>query len=471
MNEIQNKKNICTCGNTNHRPGARYCTNCGGLIPPQEKEVPVNITSRIIAKKTCPLRPTEKIVGTNLISLPFFVTSSGYYWHYRFDFHAQKNQLPQLNLPAIDQGEIIGIIANESMDPWALICWNYLIILFNAFTTERVVVWQKAKGKNQICFRLPTVMTFDTQGKSGPLFRVFMIIKTMVKTSERYITHVSDFCLQVGQHQDRWDFRVNPVSNWPKLEAQRVLMVSAPIMNQKRSFVAVYLSNVHKEKGRQFLVLSFNDRLKGYDKKNVIRYGIRGMPNKRFKMIPQKAYFQCQFQSDVFVWLQVQDESGNHFFEIYELRELTQKNQPAYVMISWGTFEWYLGATSPLAVIQNETDEKFLAFLDNDDMIQIINDTGKALQFPFSPSPLDRLTPFIICNNTIWAVEKEYRHVKKFWISELLAHDTAIDLETTDDDIGNICSELVLSCGNIYYLRKDINDNNQHSKIRLECIQ
>jgi len=231
----------CKCGKNIHRPGSRYCSQCGNFLD-LKNDNPENCETKIIGKFEFKFSSHDQIKGIELASTPFFVTPSGYYFHYAYNpENFNINTLPLLH-DKKNKGFFLGLKTNDEICPWVLVTWTNLVLLYNGFEKKSYVVWE-AKNDSNECLRLPCVAEIGEKGTIGSYLRIFLVIK------ENNILTIKSYNLRLssdGQY-NRWNWSIEQIDTWPQFKYDNTMIITEPVYNKILKLLKKYpicISNI-----------------------------------------------------------------------------------------------------------------------------------------------------------------------------------------------------------------------------------
>jgi hypothetical protein len=450
---------ICPCGKKFHYPGSRYCVQCGKRLNIPKYTPPRETSFHIADMVEGPGNSNERIMGAELASSPFFVSSSGFCWHFGRD----TTQL----FPEIEKGPLLGIVSWDEFSPWGLLTWSKLVVLYNGFSGKSYVVWECNRNNDEECFRLPGVAVVGKPGCTGPFIRILLVLR---KGGE---IHFIPYDLILKKRQEGvCEWYIEPKPGLKPLPYDQALIVTAPYAFGSDTELSQLVVFRNERGGLSAPVLEFNPRAETNDKQIRVVSSLH-LPFQNIKMLSSGSFCQCNLGKSVFFWGCKTSPYGDRI-ELLELRESYGDLPTRYNLWYWSQ-DYGLAQPGPMTPLINSMGEVCMAFLDDNDCLSGIRQRGESLrhQGAFNPAKIDRLFQFASSENSLWGVERNRNALLRYDIKYNNIIEYRIENAEGDQSaaLGDICSPPVLAMGKVFYLRKVSISHDNKRRLRLEYVQ
>jgi len=456
-----NYKLKCQCGHRN-RGGSRYCVCCGKALDLIKWGPPKNNFAQKIIELQLPVKDRERILGAEVASNPFFLSSSGQYCYFNInpDFDESVTHTSRI-LSNINMGPLLGIITNLQSSPWALLIWQRAVIIFNGFLQKYLTLWE-AQYDDEECFRLPCVLPVRND-KKMPCIRVPLIIR------HGNFIEFRQFDLVYSESTDDAD----PVWDGWEIEASRFIredlpldqafIVSEPFIIAPEESYSVFIafkgsnSDLH---ARLFTTGSHGQPLK----EKETTFPVSGL-----KLVGPGQFYQLHTPNSIYLWVCKADTSG----DIYDILEIKyNSDKPLKECLRYWTGGLQLGQSSPLTAVINNQGENCLLFVDGSNQLGAFKVSGKRMGHYLNPVKVDRIVPLTSLRNSLWTIEDTCRDLVRYDIEANNIRETFIHSRSgkVHSKAGTICSQPVISKGKIFFLRKIEATLNNNDNFQMECI-
>ena len=454
-----NYKLKCQCGHRN-RSGSRYCVCCGKALDLIEWGPPKNNFAQKIIELQWPVKDGERILGAEVASNPFFLSSSGQYCY--FNIHPESGESVPVTsriLPSIKMGPLLGIVTNLQSSPWALLIWQRAIIIFNGFFKKHLTLWE-AQNDDEECYRIPCVLPVRND-KKRPGVRVPLIIR-----NGNFI-EFKQFDLVYNKSMDN----VDPVWDGWEIEASRFIknnlslakafIVSEPFIIATEESYSVFIAYKGSDSGLKARLLTIGSQ--GQSVKEAL------FPVSGLKLIGPAQFYQTRTPNSIYLWVCNASKVGD-IFDILEIKHNSDK--PLKKRLRYWTKGVQLGQSGPLTAVINSQGENCILFVDGSNQLGAIKTSGKRMGHYLNPVKVDRIVPFTSLRNSLWTIEDTCRDLVRCDIEASNIRETFINSRSgkVQNKAGKICSQPVISRGKIFFLRRTQAELNTNDNFQMECV-
>lgn len=454
-----NYKLKCQCGHQN-KNSSRYCVHCGQQLDLTEWGPPTSKFSKSSAELQWPVKDVERILGAEVASNPFFLSSSGQYCYFNInpDFDESITHTSRI-LSNINMGPLLGIITNLQSSPWALLIWQRAVIIFNGFLQKYLTLWE-AQNDDEECFRLPCVLPLRNDKKRSGI-RVPLIIRNGNFIEFREFDLV--YNKRIDHADPVWDGWEIEASRFIKnnLSLAKAFIVSEPFIIATEESYSVFIAYKGSDSGPKARLLTIGSQ--GQSVKEAL------FPVSGLKLIGPAQFYQTRTPNSIYLWVCNASKVGD-IFDILEIKHNSDK--PLKERLRYWTKDVQLGQSGPLTAVINSQGENCLLFIDGSNQLGAIKTSGKRMGHYLTPVKVDRIVPFTSLNNSLWTIEDTCRDLVRYDIEASNIRETFINSRSgkVQNKAGKICSQPVISRGKIFFLRRIEAELNTNDNFQMECV-